>query len=118
MELHISTLSGPKGFSSCYSTIYLARTHIHCTHAHTHAHTPTHTHTHTHTQLSTRQHVYIHPSSCLFHIKPQPQCVVYSELVHTTKCYMRLAILLLLNCSQNYHTLCSGCYQWVLLFRC
>ncbi|XP_064395153.1 ATP-dependent RNA helicase DHX33-like [Halichondria panicea] len=37
----------------------------------------------------TRQQVYIHPSSCLFHVKPHPPCVVYSELVYTSKCYMR-----------------------------
>jgi hypothetical protein len=40
-------------------------------------------------QVSTRQDVYIHPSSCLFHARPQPRYVVYSELVHTSKCYMR-----------------------------
>jgi len=39
--------------------------------------------------MRTRQQVYIHPSSCLFHVKPHPELVVYSELVHTTKCYMR-----------------------------
>ena len=40
-------------------------------------------------QLSTKQEVYIHPSSCLFHARPPPQCVMYTQLVHTTKCYMR-----------------------------
>ncbi|XP_053203712.1 ATP-dependent RNA helicase DHX33-like [Panonychus citri] len=31
--------------------------------------------------------VYIHPSSCLFNLKPE--YVIYSELVQTSKCYMR-----------------------------
>jgi ATP-dependent RNA helicase DHX33 len=39
--------------------------------------------------LSTRQEVFIHPSSCLFHVRPHPPCVMYSQLVHTSKCYMR-----------------------------
>ncbi|XP_070532623.1 ATP-dependent RNA helicase DHX33-like [Ptychodera flava] len=37
--------------------------------------------------LDRRQSVYIHPSSCLFQCKPA--YVLYSELVHTSKCYMR-----------------------------
>ena len=40
-------------------------------------------------QLGTRQAVYIHPSSSLFHTRPHPHCLMYSQLVHTTKCYMR-----------------------------
>lgn len=40
-------------------------------------------------QLKTRQQVAIHPSSCLFHVKPHPALLLYSELVHTSKCYMR-----------------------------
>ncbi|XP_065885250.1 ATP-dependent RNA helicase DHX33-like isoform X2 [Dysidea avara] len=39
--------------------------------------------------LSTRQEVYIHPSSCLFPCRPHPHLVLYSDLVHTSKCYMR-----------------------------
>ncbi|XP_065842530.1 ATP-dependent RNA helicase DHX33-like isoform X2 [Oscarella lobularis] len=35
------------------------------------------------------QSVFIHPSSCLFHLKPPPQCVIYREIVRTTKSYMR-----------------------------
>ena len=49
-------------------------------------------------QISTRQEVYIHPSSCLFHARPQPQYVVYSELVHTSKCYMRYVRLVIIVC--------------------
>nr|XP_033778035.1 ATP-dependent RNA helicase DHX33 isoform X2 [Geotrypetes seraphini] len=41
----------------------------------------------TYTTTSTRQPVAIHPSSVLFHCKPA--CVVYNELLHTSKCYMR-----------------------------
>ncbi|XP_038640239.1 ATP-dependent RNA helicase DHX33 isoform X1 [Scyliorhinus canicula] len=37
--------------------------------------------------LDTRQHVAIHPSSVLFHCKPS--YVLYNELLHTSKCYMR-----------------------------
>lgn len=35
------------------------------------------------------QLVYVHPSSVLFGIKPQPACLLYNELVHTSKSYMR-----------------------------
>ncbi|XP_030042031.1 ATP-dependent RNA helicase DHX33 [Microcaecilia unicolor] len=41
----------------------------------------------TYTTISMRQPVAIHPSSVLFHCKPA--CVVYNELLHTSKCYMR-----------------------------
>lgn len=37
--------------------------------------------------LTTREPVHIHPSSALFRCKPA--CVVYNELVKTSKCYMR-----------------------------
>ncbi|XP_065184690.1 ATP-dependent RNA helicase DHX33-like [Sycon ciliatum] len=37
----------------------------------------------------TRKPVFIHPSSCLFHAKPAPPFLLYSELVLTTKNYMR-----------------------------
>ncbi|XP_019852052.1 PREDICTED: putative ATP-dependent RNA helicase DHX33 [Amphimedon queenslandica] len=37
-----------------------------------------------------RQEVFIHPSSCLFSVTPPPPFVMYTELVHTTKCYMRM----------------------------
>ena len=40
-------------------------------------------------QVSSHQLVYIHPSSCLFHHHPPPACLMFSELVHTSKCYMR-----------------------------
>lgn len=40
-------------------------------------------------QLATRQEVSIHPSSCLFQLKPRPPCLAYSRLLHTSKCYMR-----------------------------
>ena len=40
-------------------------------------------------QFSTHQEVYIHPSSCLFRVKPHPPVVLYSELVQTAKRYMR-----------------------------
>eukprot|EP01104_Vermistella_antarctica_P018572 TRINITY_DN6932_c0_g1_i1.p1 TRINITY_DN6932_c0_g1~~TRINITY_DN6932_c0_g1_i1.p1 ORF type:complete len:804 (+),score=148.17 TRINITY_DN6932_c0_g1_i1:64-2412(+) len=33
--------------------------------------------------------VHIHPSSCLFDLKPRPDCVLYNELIMTTKLYMR-----------------------------
>jgi ATP-dependent RNA helicase DHX33 len=36
---------------------------------------------------TSKQEVYIHPSSCLFRAKPE--AVIYTELVETTKCYMR-----------------------------
>lgn len=35
------------------------------------------------------QLVYVHPSSVLFGIKPQPTSLLYNELVHTSKSYMR-----------------------------
>lgn len=35
------------------------------------------------------QLVYVHPSSVLFGVKPQPPCLLYNELVHTSKSYMR-----------------------------
>lgn len=38
-------------------------------------------------QLSTRQNVSIHPSSFLS--GTTPQCVLFSEVVHTNKCYIR-----------------------------
>ncbi|XP_063809749.1 ATP-dependent RNA helicase DHX33 isoform X2 [Pseudophryne corroboree] len=41
----------------------------------------------TYTTVETHQPVAIHPSSVLFHCKPA--CVVYNELLHTSKCYMR-----------------------------
>lgn len=37
--------------------------------------------------LSTGQTVHIHPSSCLFRRKPA--YVIYNELIHTSKCYIR-----------------------------
>ncbi|KAH9370997.1 hypothetical protein HPB48_019076 [Haemaphysalis longicornis] len=37
--------------------------------------------------LDARKKVYIHPSSCLF--QSSPACVVFTEMVETTKCYMR-----------------------------
>lgn len=37
--------------------------------------------------LDARKKVYIHPSSCLF--SSSPACVVFTEMVETTKCYMR-----------------------------
>nr|XP_054770806.1 ATP-dependent RNA helicase DHX33-like [Lytechinus pictus] len=37
--------------------------------------------------LDRKQTVAIHPSSCLFQCKPS--YLLYSELVHTSKCYMR-----------------------------
>ncbi|XP_016382236.1 ATP-dependent RNA helicase DHX33 [Sinocyclocheilus rhinocerous] len=37
--------------------------------------------------LDTHQHVAIHPSSVLFQAKPA--CVLFSELLHTSRCYMR-----------------------------
>lgn len=39
--------------------------------------------------LSTHQQVYIHPSSCLFPCRPYPRLVLYTDLVYTSKCYMR-----------------------------
>lgn len=39
--------------------------------------------------LATHQEVFIHPSSSLFDRRPRPQYVLYSELVHTNKCYIR-----------------------------
>ncbi|KAM5273954.1 ATP-dependent RNA helicase DHX33 [Ctenodactylus gundi] len=41
----------------------------------------------TYATTDTHQPVAIHPSSVLFHCKPA--CVVYTELLHTSKCYMR-----------------------------
>ncbi|XP_029469654.1 ATP-dependent RNA helicase DHX33 [Rhinatrema bivittatum] len=41
----------------------------------------------TYATTEARQPVTIHPSSVLFHCKPA--CVVYNELLHTSKCYMR-----------------------------
>lgn len=41
----------------------------------------------TYATTDTHQPVAIHPSSVLFHCKPA--CVVYTELLHTNKCYMR-----------------------------
>ncbi|KAE8625133.1 hypothetical protein XENTR_v10006168 [Xenopus tropicalis] len=41
----------------------------------------------TYTTVDTHQPIAIHPSSILFHCKPA--CVVYNELLHTSKCYMR-----------------------------
>lgn len=41
----------------------------------------------TYATTDTHQPVAIHPSSALFHCKPA--CVVYTELLHTSKCYMR-----------------------------
>ncbi|XP_073446671.1 ATP-dependent RNA helicase DHX33 isoform X1 [Dendrobates tinctorius] len=41
----------------------------------------------TYTTVETHQPVSIHPSSILFHCKPA--CVIYNELLHTSKCYMR-----------------------------
>ncbi|KAM9320930.1 ATP-dependent RNA helicase DHX33 [Gastrophryne carolinensis] len=41
----------------------------------------------TYTTVDTHQPVAIHPSSVLFHCKPA--CVIYNELLHTSKCYMR-----------------------------
>lgn len=40
-------------------------------------------------QLATHQEVFIHPSSSLFDRRLRPQYVLYSELVHTNKCYIR-----------------------------
>jgi len=40
-----------------------------------------------HLQVSSRKQVTLHPSSVLFHTRPN--YVVYNELVQTTKCYMR-----------------------------
>ena len=40
-------------------------------------------------QVSSRQLVHIHPSSCLFHHHPHPAYLMFSELIHTSKCYMR-----------------------------
>jgi len=37
--------------------------------------------------LESRQSVAIHPSSVLFQAKPA--CVVFNELLHTSRCYMR-----------------------------
>jgi ATP-dependent RNA helicase DHX33 len=39
--------------------------------------------------VSTHQEIFIHPSSCLFHIKPPPPLVFYSDLIQTAKRYMR-----------------------------
>ncbi|KAI2800282.1 putative ATP-dependent RNA helicase dhx33 [Blomia tropicalis] len=33
--------------------------------------------------------VFIHPSSCLFSSKTKPECILFAELVRTTKSYMR-----------------------------
>ena len=44
------------------------------------------------TQLSTHQQVYIHPSSCLFSCRPYPGLLLYTDLVYTSKCYMRYSI--------------------------
>lgn len=41
----------------------------------------------TYKSLANGQTVYIHPSSCLFRSKPA--YVIYNELIHTSKCYMR-----------------------------
>ncbi|XP_048374945.1 ATP-dependent RNA helicase DHX33 [Sphaerodactylus townsendi] len=41
----------------------------------------------TYATTDTHQPVAIHPSSVLFHCKPA--CVVFNELLHTNKCYMR-----------------------------
>lgn len=41
----------------------------------------------TYVTTDTRQPVAIHPSSVLFHCRPA--CVVYTELLHTGRCYMR-----------------------------
>jgi len=38
-------------------------------------------------QVASRKQVTLHPSSVLFHSRPN--CVIYNELVQTTKCYMR-----------------------------
>ena len=43
-------------------------------------------------QLSTHQQVYIHPSSCLFPCRPYPRLLLYTDLVYTSKCYMRYNI--------------------------
>ena len=43
-------------------------------------------------QLSTHQQVYIHPSSCLFPCQPYPRLLLYTDLVYTSKCYMRCEI--------------------------
>ncbi|XP_032177194.1 ATP-dependent RNA helicase DHX33 isoform X1 [Mustela erminea] len=41
----------------------------------------------TYVTTDSRQPVAIHPSSVLFHCRPA--CVVYTELLHTSRCYMR-----------------------------
>ena len=41
----------------------------------------------TYRAVDSNQTVHIHPSSCLFQCKPA--CVIFNELIHTTKCYMR-----------------------------
>mmetsp|Transcript_34282 Transcript_34282/g.54761 ORF Transcript_34282/g.54761 Transcript_34282/m.54761 type:complete len:332 (+) Transcript_34282:2-997(+) len=43
----------------------------------------------TYTTLLSRQQAKLHPSSVLFRKRPLPQCVVYSELVSTSKNYLR-----------------------------
>ena len=38
------------------------------------------------------QTVYIHPTSCLFGVKPKPKWLVYDSIIRTTKPYMRQAL--------------------------
>merc|ERR1711920_901259 len=45
----------------------------------------------TYTTLLTRQVAKLHPSSVLFQKRPPPVCIVFAELVTTTKNYLRMA---------------------------
>ena len=40
--------------------------------------------------LRDKEIVYVHPSSVLFEQRRKPKCVVFSEIVQTTKKYMRM----------------------------
>ncbi|ODM95829.1 ATP-dependent RNA helicase DHX8 [Orchesella cincta] len=46
------------------------------------------------TSILTRDDVFLHPSSALFHIKPHPQWIIFHEVMKTSKAYIRGAIII------------------------
>ena len=54
--------------------------------------------------LASGQEALIHPSSCLAATRPKPQCILFNELIQTSKQYMRSCCIL----DQVRHA-CSTC---------